>query len=257
MTVMSERVIVKLGGSLLSPYETSENLLKQGRIPFDEEYVATLLQIVKETNKKFIFIVGGGYLNRWILKGITGDKNFAQAPVTDRHHIGIASGIINSMLFHSMAVTLLGEEMVYSEVLKYSDYDKLAEYKSAMDQSKVVVASGRKPGFSHDVVALYFATLFGTNQILTLKNIDGIYTADPHVDTMAVKKKVLTWAEYRSIIKVSEHQPGASFPIDAIAAQYAESLKIGFTVLDGRDWNAVTEAFQTRLTASGSVISPA
>lgn len=255
---MSERVIIKLGGSLLSPHDTSSEMINAGNIPFDFAYARQFLQLIKDTNKSYVVIIGGGFLNRWYLAKLQSEVGAAENLLVknDFHHIGIASGIINCLIFHTLALQILGESAVYSEVIKYTDYDALQDQKQGMSGTKLVVASGRKPGHSHDVDAIYFASLFGTNQVLSFKNIDGIYSADPKKVSDAVKKKVLTWQEYKAIIHESVHEPGASFPVDAVAAQLAEKLSIGFTVLDGHDFSAVQEAIETRLCSKGSVISP-
>jgi uridylate kinase len=259
MEVMSERIIIKLGGSLLSPYEASKDGLREGKPPFDFSYARELLTLIRETGKKFIIVIGGGYLNRWYLSRLNIEfatdarKSYLK---NDLHHLGIASGVINSTIFRSIAADVLGPESVYPDVIKYDDYDTLSSLKDTFEQYKIVIASGRKPGHSHDVDALFFATLVGTNQILSFKNIDGIYSANPFEDVTAIKKKVLTWPEYHSIVQGTSHDPGASLPIDVIAAHLAEKLRVGFTVLDGSDFTAVKEAIDTRLCSRGSVISP-
>jgi uridylate kinase len=155
-----------------------------------------------------------------------------------------------------LAAEVFGEHAVYPTVVKYQDYDALDENKKELQRSQVIIGAGKKAGHSTDVDALLFASFFGTNQVISLKNVDGIYTADPKVSPDAEKRKVMNWTEYRTIIKAKLHVPGASFPIDAIAAQLAEKMKIGFTVLHGRDFDAINEVVKTRLSSKGSVITP-
>ena len=71
----------------------------------------------------------------------------------------------------------------------------------------------------------------------------------------AVKKKILSWQEYKGIIKTELHVPGASFPIDAVAARLAEATNKSFVVIDGRDIRAVREVFQEGITTRGSTIN--
>lgn len=253
---MSERIIFKVGGSLLSPYEEAQIKVASGGIPFDFGYARKILEECKNSGKAFVFIVGGGFLSRWLVKGVKNELEITDSMQTDLHHIGIASSIINAEMFRMMAAEVFGEKAVYPTVVKYCEYDSLENNVAELEKFRIIVGAGRKPGHSTDVDALLFASLFGTNQIASLKNIDGIYSGDPKNDPAAEKKRVMTWYEYRSIIKETEHKPGASFPIDAVAAQLAEKMKIGFTVIDGRDFEAVNEVIRTRLSAKGSVVSP-
>jgi len=251
---MRERVIIKLGGSLLSPHERSLEMVKSGSIPFDFQYAKDLLELLNKSNHSFVIVIGGGFLNRWYLRSL---KNYnSSLTIDDRHKIGMAASNINSLSFHMLAIDILGEEDVYKKVLIYNDYEHLSELKEGLNSKKIIIAAGWRSGHSHDVDSLMFASLFSSNQVLSLKNIDGIYSADPKKDSSAVKKKVLTWPEYRAIIHVDKHNPGASYPIDPVAAQLAERSKIGFTVLDGRDFDSVEEAIKTKLASKGSVVTP-
>lgn len=253
---MKERVIIKLGGSLLSPNEASQNSIRNLQIPFDFEYAENLITQLKDSNRQFILVVGGGYINRWYVNQLKERKLYTPDVVNDFHTIGMASSELNGSILRILLSNILGVNKVFKRVVKYGDYDNLQKLKPEIGASQFVVAGGWKTGHSHDVDALMFASLFASNQVISLKNIDGIYTADPNKDPSAVKKKILTWPEYRSIIKVTEHEPRASFPIDAVAANLAEKSKIGFTVIDGRDFVAVKEAIDTKLSQYGSTVVP-
>jgi len=248
-------LVIKLGGSLLSPHETSEANLREGKLPFDATYARKLLREIEQAQVRCVLIVGGGFLNRWYLQqikllGLT-DTTFTN----DLHTIGMAASDVNASVFRMFASEVLGANQVYPHVVKYEEYEHLDEMKKDFGKYQIIVAAGWKTGHSHDVDALMFGSLFKEKQIFSFKNIDGIYTADPKKDPTATKKKTLTWREYREIINASEHVPGASFPIDAVAAQLAEKVGIGVVVIDGRDFRAVEEVFVEETTTRGSIIT--
>lgn len=253
---MSEWIVIKLGGSLLSPYETASRSLQIGQLPFDVEYARELLAELKNSPKRAVVVVGGGFLNRWYLQQFKEMKLAKMETVTDFHVLGMAASDINGTLFRMLAGETLGYENVYPTLLKYEDYTRLDRLAPELNKYKIVVAAGWKPGHSHDVDALMFASLFSLTYVLSFKNIDGIYTGDPRTNPTAVKKKTLSWPEYRSIIKAEQHQPGASFPVDAVAAKLSEELKKGFIVIDGRDIRAVREILAEGITTRGSTIKP-
>lgn len=248
--------IIKLGGSLLSPYETASKSLQIGQLPFDLAYTNELLDELKRVGKKCVLVVGGGFLNRWYLQQFKELKLQKQETVTDFHMVGMAASDINATLFRMFSAEKLGYQNVFPYVVKYQDYENLASLRSEFEKYQLVIAAGWKPGHSHDVDALMFASLFGVSSVYSFKNIDGIYTGDPRKSATAAKKKTLTWEMYRNIIKETTHVPGASFPIDAVAAQLAERMGIGFVVIDGRDTRAVRELMSEGLTTRGSTILP-
>lgn len=253
---MSPWTIIKLGGSLLSPYETASKSLQLGQLPFDTEYTNELLEELKSSRKRCVIVVGGGFLNRWYLQQFKELKLQKPETVTDFHMVGMAASDINATLFRILASEKIGYEKVFPYVVKYQDYEKLLSLQNEFEKYDVVVAAGWKPGHSHDVDALMFASLFNVPSVYSFKNIDGIYNGDPRKVPTAVKKKTLTWEVYRSIINATTHNPGASFPIDAVAAQLAERMGIGFVVIDGRDTRAVRELMSEGVTTRGSTIVP-
>lgn len=251
---MNEWIVIKLGGSLLSPYETASKSLQLGQLPFDVVYSRELLGEIMASGKKVVIVVGGGFLNRWYLQKFRELMLEKPETTTDFHVLGMAASDINATMFRILAGEVLGYENIYPSVIKYEDYSRLATLGEDFSRYQVVIAAGWKPGHSHDVDALMFSCLFALPVVYSFKNIDGIYTGDPHKDATAVKKKQLTWQEYRGIIKAESHAPGASFPVDAVAARLAEATNKSFVVIDGRDMRAVREVLQEGITTRGSTI---
>ena len=66
-----------------------------------------------------------------------------------------------------------------------------------LEEGKVVLfgAGSGCPYFSTDTAAVLRAAEIGADAILLAKNIDGVYSADPHVDPGAVKYDAITYDE--------------------------------------------------------------
>ena len=66
-----------------------------------------------------------------------------------------------------------------------------------LEEGKVVLfgAGSGCPYFSTDTAAVLRAAEIGADAILLAKNIDGVYSADPHVDPGAVKYNAITYDE--------------------------------------------------------------
>ena len=66
-----------------------------------------------------------------------------------------------------------------------------------MEEGKVVLfgAGSGCPYFSTDTAAVLRAAEIGADAILLAKNIDGVYSADPHIDPSAVKYDAITYDE--------------------------------------------------------------
>ena len=66
-----------------------------------------------------------------------------------------------------------------------------------LEEGKVVLfgAGSGCPYFSTDTAAVLRAAEIGADAILLAKNIDGVYSADPHVDPSAVKYDAITYDE--------------------------------------------------------------
>ena len=80
------------------------------------------------------------------------------------------------------------------------------------------------------------ARKLGSKTIISLKNIDAVYTGDPKTDPNAKPVEKISWKEYLDIIgNPTEHKPGANFPIDPIASRMAIESGLRFIVIGGKD----------------------
>ena len=145
---------------------------------------------------------------------------------TDIHWVGTTVNVVNAMV-----VKAIFEGICDEDVLKFEEY--------YVDTPIVInniarVGGGGRPGHSGDVDALVAAKRLGASTIYSIKNVDGVYTADPRKDLSAKRLEKLSWVEYLNIIGNPEkHSPGANFPIDPIASQMALDGGMRFIVIGG------------------------
>lgn len=172
----------------------------------------------------------------------------------DLHWIGISSGVINASVFRMLAVDKFGTGAVYPEVVKHGMYDELPKHFAELKNYRFIIAGGRQPGRSHDTDALLLAALFDNNKVISLKNIDGVYSADPKKNHKAKKITELSWKEYLEIIGVKIHEPGANYPVDALAAQLAMRSGMQFVICDGLDFVELRTVLITGKAKKGSLI---
>ena len=238
---MAQTFVIKLGGSIVSPNEKQV---------FDFSYLDKLrlvLQPYIEQGNKFFIVLGGGYAMR-------NYRDLAEAAgLTDEmqlHWIGTTVNVLHAEIVRAY-FHVLADEGVY----KYEDYynnEPLTIIKS------IKVGGGGRPGASGDVDAVIAAGKLGIKSIISLKNIDGVYSADPHVDPQAKRLDSINWQQYLDIIgNPPEHIPGGNYPIDPLAAREAQKLGLRFqiclgwdltrlqAILDGRPFNGTVVSDQT------------
>jgi uridylate kinase len=224
---MSETVVIKLGGSVLS--RSLEEI-------FDFRYLTALREVLTaQQNNKYLVIVGGGFMMRHY-------RDLARASglddVKELHWIGTTFNV-----FHAQVVRAFWHDISDEDFLKFEDY--YVSDAPIKIQNTVKLGGGGRPGHSGDVDAIIAARRCGVKRIISLKNIDGVYNRDPKADPYAKKIPEMTWQEYTNIIgDPSEHLPGANFPIDIVATHMAMENGIAFNVMNGRDLETVAKAIR-------------
>lgn len=216
---MPQTYVIKLGGSIVSP---SPDVI------FDFEYLNKLRIALSDNinaGDKFFIVLGGGSTMRRYrdLAMSAGLEDHEQL-----HWIGTTVNVL-----HGEIVRAYLHDLCDDGVYKYEDYYN--DLPIVIEKS-IKVGGGGRPGHSGDVDAVRAALKCQANTIISLKNIDAVYSADPKKDANAKPLERLNWKDYLDIIgNPSEHTPGANFPIDPIAAREANEKNLRFIVCDG--WN--------------------
>lgn len=217
-TKMSEIVVLKVGGSFLAPDETSLFDFEQA-----EKLKMTLLPFIN-SGYRFILTVGGGKIARKY-QALLRSGNY---DAYDQHYVGTVLCAVNAVMLRAV----LGD-LAEQEVVALHDFERLKEVEF---HKPILVAGGAEPGGSSDYDAALLANHFQTNVVISLKNVSGVFSADPSKDPKAEKLPKLSWDEYFGIVgnKVV-HTPGDNLPVDPIAANYSKSRGIKFYILNGQD----------------------
>ena len=204
--------VISLGGSIVAPNNVDVDFLK--------DFVSLIRSFIEnDSNRKFIFVVGGGgparsYQNayREISKNVKDEA--AQSDAAD--WIGITATRLNAQLIKAIMSEWCNQDVVTNPL----EVDPLTGH--------VLVAAGWKPGFSTDYDAVLLAERFGADMVINLSNIEKVYTADPKTDPNASPIDKISWADFRAMVG-DEWTPGKNVPFDPIASRHAE--KMGLKVI--------------------------
>lgn len=217
---MAETYILKLGGSLISP--SAEKIL-------DLDFLArfkTLIAQKAANGDKFGITTGGGSLARMYRDLLNKQSGVDSVSI---HWIGTSACVL-----HASILTAFLGDLAEPEFLKFDDFDKPELFR--INHAAVKVAGAGKPGHSSDVDAVIFAQNAGARRIISLKNVDGVYSADPKQNPEATRFEKLNWDEYLNVIgNPSEFIPGGNFPVDPVASRLAKESGIEFVIINGAD----------------------
>jgi len=215
--------VISLGGSIVAPNNVDSEFLKK--------FVNLIGSFIeKDSNMRFIFVVGGGgparhYQNAY--KEITAEAKCGcfkdeEAAQQAADWIGIMATRLNAQLIKALMCDWCNQEVVTNPL----EVDPLTGH--------VLVAAGWKPGFSTDYDAVLLAERFGADMVINLSNIEKVYTADPKTDPGAQPIDKISWADFRAIVG-DEWVPGKNVPFDPIASRHAEKIGLKVICAAGKD----------------------
>ena len=221
--------VISLGGSIVAPDGVDVGFLR--------DFVSLIRSFIEaDSNRRFIFVVGGGGPARqWqnAYREISGGVSASQSrSIDDAAHaaniggsgfkdeeadwIGITATRLNAQLVKAV----MGEWCSQEVVTDPTRVDPLT--------GRVLVAAGWKPGFSTDYDAVLLAERFQADAVINLSNIEKVYTADPRTDSNAKPIDKISWADFRSLVG-DDWVPGKNVPFDPVASRHA--AKIGLKVI--------------------------
>ncbi len=182
-----KRVLLKISGEALAG-DQSRGL--------DFAVIGQVCDVIKECVDLGVqvgIVVGGG--NFW-----RGKKDGGDAMVRVRaDHMGMLATVINALAI----ADVLEQKNVEVRVQTAIEMKQIAEpyIRSRairhLERGRVVIfgCGTGNPFFSTDTGAVLRAAEIDAEVILLAKNIDGVYTADPHIDPAAVKYDAISYDE--------------------------------------------------------------
>ncbi|HOT06156.1 MAG: Uridylate kinase [Methanosaeta sp. PtaB.Bin039] len=201
-------IVYSLGGSLLAEQD-SDGLRR---------YAEELRKLAKE-HSVYVVVGGGRYARTYIEKAraLGTSETFCDM-------IGINISKVNAMLL----MAALGEDTAAVP----EDYLQAAKESAP---GKVVVMGGVAPGQTTDAVSALLAELVRADRLIVATNVDGVYTADPKVDSSAEKFDRMTPGKLVEISMMTEMKAGSKSAIDPLAAKIIERSSIPTAIVNGSD----------------------
>jgi uridylate kinase len=185
------RILLKLSG---------ESLMGQQKFGITADmlqHYALQIKQLRDMGVEVAVVIGGGNIFRGIqadgtgIEGVTGD------------YMGMLATVINGLALQS-ALESIGVQTRLMTALKMESVAEPYIRRRAirhLEKGRIVIcaAGTGNPFFTTDSAAALRANEIGAHAILKGTRVDGIYTADPEKDPMAVKFDHLTFAKVISL----------------------------------------------------------
>jgi uridylate kinase len=182
-----KRILLKLSGEAL--------IGKQGHgiDPLVVTLVANQIATIQSFGIEIGLVIGGGN----IFRGIAGATRGMERVTAD--HMGMLATIINALALQDA----LEQKNVPTRVMSGIDVPRVAESyirrraMRHMEKGRVVIfgAGTGNPYFSTDTAAALRANEINAEVIMKATNVDGVYTADPKKDPLAIKYDTVSFQE--------------------------------------------------------------
>ena len=180
-----KRVVLKLSG---------EALAGQTGFGINPPTIKEIVKEIKEVhdlNVEIAIVVGGG--NIW--RGVTGEEVGMERAQAD--YMGMLATVMNALALQDALENIGVPTRVQTSIEMRQIAEPYIRRKAVrnLEKSRVVIFAGGtgNPYFSTDTAAALRAAEIGADAILMAKNnVDGIYSADPRIDTNAIKFTELT-----------------------------------------------------------------
>jgi len=186
-----QRILLKLSGESLMGSQkfgiTAEML----------QHYALQIKQLRDIGVEVAVVIGGGN----IFRGIQSDGTGIDSVTGD--YMGMLATVINGLALQS-ALESIGVQTRVMTALKMENVAEPYIRRRAirhLEKGRVVIcaAGTGNPFFTTDSAAALRANEIGAHAILKGTRVDGIYTADPEKDPMAVKFDKLTFAKVISL----------------------------------------------------------
>ncbi len=181
-----QRVVLKLSGEAL---KSGSDIFDFGKV----QRVAEVIRDMQRQGAQIGIVIGAG--NIW--RGRQGPSAHMDAVAADQ--MGMLGTVINCICVAD-ALRRLGVDTVVQSAVDMNrfcePYNTMAARRHLSQGRVVLFAAGSgNPLFSTDTAVALRAIELQTDAILMAKNIDGVYTADPHKDPTATLIRDITYQE--------------------------------------------------------------
>lgn len=207
-----ETVVIDLGGSIIA----SRNI----QVRFLAQFRKFILKFLKE-GRRFVIVVGGGRVCRQYQDAAS---EIVGLSYEEKDWIGIHATRLNAQLVRAIFFDVAHPVVLDNPLKKIENEEKY----------NLFIASGWKPGWSTDYVAVMLANRFKTKRLIIATKIPYVYDDDIEKNKRAKPLKEISWKDYRKMVG-DVWTPGLKAPVDPIAAKLAQSIKLEAIVARGMD----------------------
>lgn len=205
-----KNIVLGLGGSIMFPDEIDVDFLKK---------LKGLIGSQVKKGRKFVIVAGGGRIARKYQEAAGG---IGKVTDEDKDWLGIHATRGNAHLLRTIFRNL-ADPVVLDE-----------RHKIKILRHPITIASGWRPGWSTDYVAVALAFDFNVSEVVVWGKPTHVFEKDPAKFPEAKSFSEISWHDYRKLIP-SEWKPGAHAPVDPVAARLAEKDGVKCIVI-GKDF---------------------
>ncbi len=212
----AETIVMSIGGSLIVPDGGPDS-------DFLKKLNVFIRKQVKERNRRFLLVVGGGKTSR---KYINSAKNIiGKITPEDLDWLGIHGTRLNAHLLRTIF-----QDIAHPKIIVHY------ERPTYTWREPIAIGAGWKPGWSTDYDAVVLAKHYKASVIINLSNIDYVYDKDPTKHDDAKKITKMTWNQFEKLVG-DEWKPGVHAPFDPVASQLAKRIGVMVIIAHGRNFS--------------------
>ncbi|MEM3378637.1 MAG: UMP kinase [Candidatus Bathyarchaeia archaeon] len=203
------RVVLRIGGSVVASPVNTDLISKY----------AEIVQTLKEQSNEVVVVVGGGALAREFIA--IAKKLGLDEPAQDELAISV------SRLYAQLFLKTLGDMGCKQVALTLDD---VVEY---LNEGKIVVMGGLKPGITTDTVAALAAERVKADLLVKGTDQEGVYNKDPRKHADAVKLDRLSFDDLATVFVEHKHRAGIHQIIDPEAIKVLKRGCMRLVVVNG------------------------
>jgi uridylate kinase len=206
----SKTIVIALGGSIVHPDGIDVDFLKNFK-----KFLAPFIK----SGTRFVLVIGGGTLSRRFQEAAS---RVSTVTDEDKDWIGIHATRLNAHLLRT----------VFRDAADPVVMDERGKIKKL--RAPITIASGWRPGWSTDYVAMRIAADLGTAEAVIAGKPSHVYNKDHAKYPDAVPLHKLSWREYRKLIPAT-WKPGLHAPVDPVGAALGARENVCAIIIDGRN----------------------
>jgi uridylate kinase len=214
------RIVIRLGGSVIASPVNTDLIVKYSEV----------VQILKNKNHELVVIIGGGNLAREFIS----IAKKLKLEEKDQDELAISISRTYAQLFLKTVSRIRNNKIALT----------LKDVVDRLNERKIAVMGGLKPGITTDAVAALVAKKIQANLIIKATNQDGVYNKDPKKYTNAVKLDKLSYEDLPTILQENNHKAGIHQIVDPEAVKILKNENITLIIVNGFDPNNVIATVQ-------------